>query len=109
MKNTDKADEGLVFFVYTDCDRGLLVTTIDRDLSLWIRSKIRTHLHTLAPKHVTNAALIAVRPDTREVILYEGSRDFEDIWIDGQVDVLRSLNQMGSTMKPFLYLLALKQ
>jgi len=49
-----------------------------------------------------------MNPNTGEVLIYQGSKDFYAQDIDGQVDVITSLRQPGSTMKPFLYLMALQ-
>ena|GEM_PF-3377951 len=38
-----------------------------------------------------------------DVFSYVGSVDFYDETIDGQVDVLKSIRQIGSTIKPFFY------
>jgi membrane carboxypeptidase/penicillin-binding protein PbpC len=42
-------------------------------------------------------------------LIYQGSRNFNSKEIDGQVDVIKSLRQPGSTVKPFLYLQALEK
>lgn len=70
---------------------------------------MQSQIELLRGKNVTNAGFIAIQPGTHEVIIYEGSRDFYTLGIDGQVDVLRAKNQVGSTMKPFVYLLALER
>lgn len=69
---------------------------------------IQEEVKHLASKNVTNAAVFALNPKTNEILLYVGSKDFHARDIDGQVDVIQSLRQPGSTMKPFLYLQALE-
>lgn len=49
-----------------------------------------------------------MNPKTGEILIYQGSKDFYAKDIDGQVDVIQSLRQPGSTMKAFLYLMALE-
>jgi hypothetical protein len=44
-----------------------------------------------------------------EVLAQVGSADFADTSIDGQVDGTRSARSPGSTLKPFVYALALDQ
>ncbi len=56
-----------------------------------------------------NGALVAIRPETGEILTYVGSRDFFREDIDGQVDIITSLQSQGSTMKVFTYLAAFKQ
>lgn len=50
-----------------------------------------------------NRALLHTNSTNGEVLSYVGSVDFYDELIDGQVDVLRSVRQTGSTLKPFFY------
>jgi membrane peptidoglycan carboxypeptidase len=50
-----------------------------------------------------NAALIAVDPRTGEILAFQGSMDFNDAAIDGQVNVLTSERQPGSSIKPVIY------
>ncbi len=54
-----------------------------------------------------NAALVALRPGTNEILAMVGSLDFFDESIDGQVNVATSLRQPGSSIKPILYATAL--
>ncbi|HET9476342.1 MAG TPA: transglycosylase domain-containing protein, partial [Dehalococcoidia bacterium] len=56
-----------------------------------------------------NGSLVAVRPDTGEIITYVGSRDFFRDDIQGQVDIASSLKSHGSAMKVFTYLTAFDQ
>lgn len=60
-----------------------------------------------------NAATVAIDPKTGEILAYIGSRNFYDTTqpekIAGQVDIARSLQSHGSTMKMFTYLTAFEQ
>ncbi|MDD3144971.1 MAG: transglycosylase domain-containing protein [Candidatus Gracilibacteria bacterium] len=82
--------------------------SIDSKLSLFARDTLNSTLNSLKNKNVTNAAVFAINPKTREVLIYEGSRDFYSKEIDGQVNVINSPRQSGSSVKPFLYLMALE-
>lgn len=82
--------------------------TIDAKLQKFARETLQQTLKELADKNVTNGAIFAVNPKTREVLIYQGSKDFSATDIDGQVNVIEALRQPGSTMKPFLYLMALE-
>lgn len=59
------------------------------------------------PYDLSNAALVAMRPNSGEVLVMVGSADFADEAIAGQVNVARSLRQSGSAIKPILYAAAL--
>lgn len=54
-----------------------------------------------------NAALVALRPGTNDILAMVGSLDFFNDGIDGQVNVAISLRQPGSSIKPILYATAL--
>ncbi len=53
--------------------------------------------------NMSNAALVALRPGTGEVIAMVGSVDFNDVSIAGQVNVAIMPRQPGSTIKPVMY------
>ncbi|WP_081867642.1 penicillin-binding protein 1C [Hymenobacter sp. IS2118] len=56
---------------------------------------------------ITQAAVLVVNNRTRAVEAYVGSADFTDAASAGQVDGVRAIRSPGSTLKPFLYALAL--
>ena len=53
--------------------------------------------------NMNNAALVALRPGTAEVLAMVGSADFADDSIAGQVNVALMPRQPGSALKPVLY------
>lgn len=50
-----------------------------------------------------NAGLVSIDPKTGEILAMVGSRDYFDNTVDGQVNVITSKRQPGSTFKPFTY------
>jgi len=56
---------------------------------------------------IRNACAIVIDNATREVISYVGSANFFDTLDGGQVNGAKALRQPGSTLKPFLYALAI--
>lgn len=54
-----------------------------------------------------NAALVSVQPQTGQILAMVGSADYFDEEIDGQVNMITSYRQPGSSFKPFVYSLAL--
>jgi len=90
------------------------MTTIDGELQKYTREIMNQELERLSQKNVTNAAVFAIIPGNsklkkpQEILIYQGSRDFYSNSIDGEVDVIDSKRQPGSTVKPFLYLMALE-
>lgn len=83
--------------------------TIDLELQQYAKDILNKTLDELKDKNVTNWAIFAINPKTKEVLLYQWSRDFNSKVIDWQVDVIQSFRQPWSTMKPFLYLYALEK
>ncbi|MFQ5420860.1 MAG: transglycosylase domain-containing protein, partial [Anaerolineae bacterium] len=68
----------------------------------------RQHVAAVGPEHnLTNAALVALKPATGEILAMLGSVDYEDEAIDGRVNVTLSLQQPGSSIKPLTYAAAL--
>src|SRR5205823_9919306 len=58
---------------------------------------------------IENAAVLLVDTRTMDVLAQVGSADFHKAGINGQVDGTRSPRSPGSTLKPFVYALALEQ
>ncbi len=58
---------------------------------------------------IHNAAAMLVDSRSMEVLAQVGSANFASVAIDGQVDGTRSPRSPGSTLKPFVYALAMDQ
>ena len=59
--------------------------------------------------HVTNAAVMMLRPDTGEILAMLGSVDYWNADIDGNFNIaVDGLRQPGSSFKPFTYLEAFR-
>ncbi|MBI3960384.1 MAG: transglycosylase domain-containing protein [Chloroflexi bacterium] len=56
---------------------------------------------------MSNAALVALEPESGGILAMVGSIDFDNEAIDGQVNVATSRRQPGSAIKPILYAAAL--
>lgn len=56
-----------------------------------------------------NAALVALKPDSGEIVALVGSADFNDEAISGQVNMALTPRQPGSSIKPFVFLNAFEQ
>lgn len=83
------------------------IETIDYSLQNFTKEILNKTLNSLSSKNVTNWAVFAINPKNWEVLIYQWSKDFYSNKIDGQVDVIKAKRQPWSTIKPFLYLLAL--
>jgi membrane carboxypeptidase/penicillin-binding protein PbpC len=85
-----------------------VVTTLDLNLQERAQQIVAEHVARLQPEHdLNNAALVALKPPTAEILVMVGSADFNDNAIAGQVNVAISPRQPGSAIKPLLYVAAL--
>ncbi len=84
-------------------------TTLDLEMQDIAEEVAREHVATLADRHVTNASLVAMIPQTGEILVMMGSVDFWDEEIDGQVNVALALRQPGSSIKPVNYVAAFEK
>jgi penicillin-binding protein 1C len=82
-----------------------IATTIDANLQRAAEDRVGNYLARL-PRHTT-AALLVVDNATREARVYLGTSDFADPDRHGYVDMVQAPRSPGSTLKPFLYGLAL--
>lgn len=88
---------------------GLRVTTsLDLDYQRMAELLARQHIAETGAEHnMTNAALVAMIPQTGEILAMLGSVDYDDESIDGRVNVTLSPQQPGSAIKPLTYAAAL--
>lgn len=87
---------------------GLTVyTTLDMDMQTLAELRVRAQVDKLREQYnAHNAALVALRPDTGEILTMVGSVNYYDNSIDGQVNIAISDRQPGSAFKPFAYVTA---
>jgi penicillin-binding protein 1C len=84
-----------------------LQTSIDASLQRFARDTLRTHLAQLAEQNVEDGAVVVLDNHSGEVLAYVGSSG--DLSGAAEVDGVAALRQPGSTLKPFLYALAIDQ
>jgi penicillin-binding protein 1C len=85
-----------------------VTTTLDLNYQRLAEQLARRHVSAVGPEHnLTNAALIALKPASGEILAMLGSVDYHDDDIDGRVNVTLSLQQPGSSIKPLTYAAAL--
>jgi 1A family penicillin-binding protein len=90
-----------------------IYTTLDLALQETAQRTARRHLTRLADarygeqdRNVRNAALVALDPQTGEILVMLGSPDYFDTESDGAVNVTLALRQPGSSIKPLTYAVA---
>ena len=89
--------------------RDEIVTTLDFEKQQAIERRIADYIAWSRNRGIENAAALLVDARMMDVLAQVGSADFNKIDINGQVDGTRSRRSPGSTLKPFVYALAVEQ
>lgn len=84
-------------------------STLDLPLQQQIERMVTRYIDRKKTRGVANAAVMLVDYASMEVLASVGSADFFNDAIAGQVDGTRSRRSPGSTLKPFIYALAMDQ
>lgn len=82
-------------------------STLDAELQRVAAASLRQHLLAVRAQHVQDGAVLVVDNETGEVLAYIGGSG--ELSSARYVDGIHSRRQAGSTLKPFLYGLALDQ
>ncbi len=85
-----------------------VLTTLDNAIQDNLEGIVREHLARLRPYRVSSAAAIVIDNRSHEVVGYLGSPAYFDESISGSIDMVTAMRQPGSTLKPFVYALALE-
>jgi penicillin-binding protein 1C len=86
-----------------------ITLTIDRGLQREVEVLAQRTVGDLASRSVTAASVVVIENRTGEILAYVGSPDIEDAARLGHNDGVLALRQPGSTLKPFVYGLALER
>jgi penicillin-binding protein 1C len=93
----------------TSHGRDQSITTLDLEKQQAIERRVTDYVANNRNRGIENAAVFLVDTRTMDVLAQVGSADFYKADINGQVDGTRSPRSPGSTLKPFVYALALEQ
>lgn len=86
---------------------GVVRSTLDPDIQSTVEAMLLDRVDALPPK--VSMAVLVMDNDSLEVKAYAGSADFSDDSRYAHVDMVRGVRSPGSTLKPFLYALALDE
>jgi penicillin-binding protein 1C len=86
-----------------------MTTTLDLALQQMLEKRVADYIAQNRGRGIQNAAALLIDFNNMEVLAQIGSADFSKIEIQGQVDGTRRPRSPGSTLKPFVYALALDQ
>jgi len=84
-----------------------VITTLDYQVQDIAEEAVKIEIAKLANVNVTNGAALVINPQTGEILAMVGSKDYFDFKSDGNVNVITSLRQPGSSIKVVNYIQAL--
>ncbi|MHC5594717.1 MAG: penicillin-binding protein 1C [Nostoc sp.] len=90
-------------------DQSVIRTTINRPLQQFVEAQVQQVISSLATNNVHDAAALVIDNHSGEVLAYVGSPDYFNEAKLGRNDGVKALRQPGSTLKPFVYELALEK
>jgi penicillin-binding protein 1C len=86
-----------------------LETTLDGPLQRTLEVALRAHLDAVGARGVSQAGVVVLRNRDGAILAMAGSRDYFDAAHAGAVNVTTIPRRPGSTLKPFVYGLALER
>jgi penicillin-binding protein 1C len=89
--------------------QGRINTTLDASLQRIVERQIQRYLTQYGDRGIHNVAALLVDPRDMGIKAWVGSADYWSEAIDGQVNGVLAKRSPGSTLKPFVYALALDQ
>jgi 1A family penicillin-binding protein len=84
-------------------------TSLDLDMQRTAEAIVSRRVAALRDNDASNAALVALDPETGQVLAMIGSTDYFDDDIDGAVNMALAPRQPGSSIKPITYAAALER
>ncbi len=84
-------------------------TTIDIKLQQKIEKYIKDSVKEFQKYNIFNGSAVVIENKTMNILAYVGSQDFYDKYHEGENDGVVSIISAGSTLKPFVYALALEE
>jgi penicillin-binding protein 1C len=84
-------------------------TTLDASLQRLLERQVRGYTSEFGDRGIHNVSALLVDPAEMSVKAWIGSADYWNVSIDGQVNGVLAKRSPGSTLKPFIYALAIDQ
>ena len=84
-------------------------TTLDPDLQELAETAVKEQVDSMAGLNAHGGALVAIRPNTGEILAMVGSPDFYNEQYSGQVNMAINPRQPGSSIKPLTYIAAFEK
>ena len=86
-----------------------VTTTLDLKLQDIAQKSVADEIYAVKHLKITNGAVVAIDPNTGQILSMVGSKDWSDPNYDGKYNVTLATRQPGSTIKPVVYLAGLRQ
>lgn len=83
--------------------------SIDSTLTAEAQKRVLKKLDDYKDSRIHNGAVLAINNKTGQIVVWSGNSSFDDDAHSGQIDGVLTKNQPGSSMKPFLYALAIEK
>ncbi len=93
----------------TDSNSAIVTSTLDLYIQKTVEETIQAFARRGKLYGINNASALLVHTPTMEVKAYVGSADFHNSEIEGENDALNIRRSPGSTLKPFIFALAMEQ
>ncbi|MCH8316960.1 MAG: transglycosylase domain-containing protein, partial [Bacteroidetes bacterium] len=87
--------------------KAIIKTHLDGNIQNKVELITYNYIQRLKHFNIHNAAVIVIKNKSVVVIAYLGNADFSDTENAGQVDGIKAVRSPGSTLKPFVYALAI--
>ncbi|WP_126973506.1 penicillin-binding protein 1C [Gynurincola endophyticus] len=84
-------------------------STIHLGMQYNLEQMVSDYVNQMRLQGISQAAVVVIDNETHEILSYIGSADFFDDPAQGQVDGAKAIRQPGSTLKPFIYAMAIDQ
>lgn len=88
-------------------DKAVIRTTLDADIQRELQTLLQEEIQIYPNGH--SAAILVADNASGDIIAYVGSADFLNLQRFGHVDMVQAIRSPGSTLKPFIYGLALEE
>jgi penicillin-binding protein 1C len=92
---------------FSNSQNGIIPSTIDRNLQILAINSLKNNLLSVKEKNVRDGGILVLENSTGNVLAYVGG--IEGLSSAEYVDSVQSYRQAGSTLKPFLYALAIEK
>lgn len=90
-------------------DHKTLRTTLDSSLQSQIQNILDARIHKLASKNVTNGGVLVMDHTSGDILAWVSAGAMDPSTKGGDIDPITTPRQPGSTLKPFLYAMALEK